>query len=69
MSPRLFKQFAYTGARDLPQPEGWTPNGLSKNQLIILKEVWRVYGHLDAWRLVEQTHKEEPWIYARGELV
>ena len=63
--PELWQ--AYRGYRwqPIPRPEQFdTVFGAEQNDT--LEEVWDTYGRFDAKYLERLTHKEEPWIKARG---
>lgn len=34
-----------------------------------LEDVWNAYGHLNGSQLVEQTHKDKPWLISRDGLL
>jgi len=56
-----YKNFGYQPIRVDPS----IPS-VDKDTSLVLSEVWRVYGHLDADYLETLTHNESPWVDARG---
>lgn len=50
---------------------GWQPLSKAGSEIVArahLKDVWRVYGKFDEWRLERLIDSEVPWKEARGEL-
>lgn len=55
-----YKKYGYQGISDIPAKVE-----LSKDQTLLLEEIWRVYGKYDAAYLEALTHSEDPWLSAR----
>ncbi|MBD2665612.1 putative Phage-associated protein [Richelia sinica FACHB-800] len=51
----------------IPKPDE-PVSDFTNDELVILEEVWSVYGELGAKQLERLTHAEYPWIHARGDL-
>ena len=57
----IYKENGSTGIIPDPKDEADLDN-LSKKQMKLIKEVYKVYGQYSALRLMNMTHKESPWI-------
>ena len=64
--PELYHEYKDYGGEDIPQKENFDNNLFSTEALDILEQVWTVYGKYTGNQLEMMTHKEQPWINARG---
>ena len=65
--PSVYQKFSHYKGIPIPMPED-TPTFNSDDVDWVLSETFRVYGYLTAKYLEELTHREEPWLEARGDL-
>jgi len=65
--PELYKYYQGYGYEEIPQ-ESHMPKSIENNAEIceLIRQVFRIYGHLDGDQLEELTHSERPWQLARG---
>lgn len=63
----LRASFSKYGNDSIPEPESSNGDfGLDDKELKVLDLVWETYGNLNAHELRNLSHKELPWINARG---
>lgn len=65
--PALYKIYADYGWQEIPQGEKISIP-VSEKTLEVLDAVWNTYNDLNGDQLEALTHKETPWIKARGDL-
>lgn len=66
VNERVYEYFKKYGRSEIPESEGI----LKLDDIDVedtLDAVWREYGSISAYDLVELTHKQEPWRYAYSE--
>ncbi|MFE4710845.1 Panacea domain-containing protein [Paenibacillus sp. NPDC056722] len=63
VNPDLYREFKHYGWNSIEKK--YADVKFQPNELWILNEVWKVYGHLDAKFLETLTHNETPWLNAR----
>lgn len=66
--PEVFHAFKQYGWKPLPVPEDEKVPVLSAEAEEVLVQVFDTYADLPAKTLEDMTHKDAPWIKARGEL-
>jgi uncharacterized phage-associated protein len=64
--PEVFQEFKKYGWSSLPVPQEQKIPKISPEAEDVLLQVFDAYGDLPAKTLEEMTHKDEPWIKARG---
>lgn len=64
--PELYNEFRQHGYNEII-PNGFVPNITPESKKII-DDVWEAYGRFSGGFLEQQTHREDPWIEARGGL-
>lgn len=62
---QIYYEYKEYGFSAIDKPKGVVPN-LDKSLVDFLYEIWNVYGIFDGKYLEYLTHKEKPWIDARG---
>ena len=62
--PTLWHQYKGFGANGIPAPEMIDLSKYSEEAVVLLEEVYDVYGQYSAWKLRTLTHSEKPWIDA-----
>ncbi|MCJ8205738.1 type II toxin-antitoxin system antitoxin SocA domain-containing protein [Pseudomonas sp. RGM2987] len=66
--PEVFQEFKKYGWNPLPAPEDQKIPVVSSEAEEILLQVFEAYSDLPAKTLEEMTHRDAPWIKARGDL-
>jgi uncharacterized phage-associated protein len=65
VSPELYNEYRDFGSKELPPVDAEEiPSDVRK----VLDIVWKTYGAYEGEDLEELTHKQDPWIQARGKL-
>ena len=65
----LYQEYKIFGNQAIPQPEYFEESVFSESQLMLLKEVYEVYGQFSAWKLRNMTHSERPWLETKKNCV
>ncbi|SFS77614.1 Panacea domain-containing protein [Paenibacillus sp. BC26] len=65
--PELYATYKQHGFNEIDPPQT-IQNSLSKSQKELIDEVWQMYGGFSGRTLETLTHKEDPWINARGSI-
>lgn len=68
VSPELFQEYRVYGYQPIPFPEDFDLAEYGRKERDFLDQIWSLYGKYDAKYLEALTHKEDPWIDARGDL-
>lgn len=55
----VYNEFGRYGAGPIPVPN--IAINLTKNEIKLISDVWKVYGQFSAWKLRDMTHSETPW--------
>ncbi len=58
---KVYHEFKQFGGNAIPVPDEYDIEGLSSEQLDLIKEVNSVYGQYSALKLMNMTHEETPW--------
>lgn len=66
--PEVFHEFKVHGWNTLPVPQEQEVPKVAKEVVDVLNQVYDAYGELPAKTLEAMTHKDEPWIAARGDI-
>lgn len=66
--PELYRKYRSYGYIDITTEESFNKELFNKDELRILKEVYKIYWVYDSDYLVWLTHTERPWLEARWEL-
>jgi len=66
--PEVFQEFKSHGWDTLPVPQDQELPKVAEDVVDVLNQVYGAYGELPAKTLEVMTHKDEPWIAARGDL-
>lgn len=66
VSPDLYSRFRRWGWMDIPKTEMDSDAILDERAKSVLDNVYKLYGKYTADQLELMTHKEDPWITARG---
>lgn len=61
--PTVYQKYKHSNGALFPD-EGFDTDVLSRSVRDFLEEVYCVYGQFSAWKLVQMTHNEDPWIIA-----
>lgn len=64
--PTLFRIYADAKWNDIPQIDDFDEDTLPEKVLDVLRAVQNTYGDFDGDQLEILTHREDPWINARG---
>lgn len=64
--PELWQRFKVYGTRAIPGPKSFDGSIFDKPEIETLNAVWEAYGQFDAKYLERLTHREPPWVDARG---
>jgi len=69
VAPNVYKAFAKYGNNPI-HPDDFLAHqtALTKDERTFIEEVWEAYKGYSAISLKDMTHKEEPWLAARGTL-
>ena len=65
-NPSLYRRYKKFGFNAIPKYKN--VKSLPVDLLAFAREVWRAYGHLDAYELENLSHSEAPWKEARDTL-
>lgn len=60
--PALYHEYKQYGSDYVPIPDGFSFDAVTQDELILIQEVYEVFGQFSAWRLRNMTHEESPWI-------
>lgn len=66
-NPELYQQYKRHGWLPIPCEGDYDCSLFSEDQLDTMNIVWDAYGKYDAKYLESLTHREAPWLDARGE--
>ncbi len=64
----LYPRFAHYGYQAITPREGADPDTFSARQKAFIQTVWDQYRNYSATALSHMTHRESPWVDARGGL-
>lgn len=64
--PIVYRTYKSYGRMPIMEEVRCDESVFTKNELKVLKEVWRVYGKFDGDYLEILSHSEDPWMIARG---
>jgi uncharacterized phage-associated protein len=63
--PEVYYTYNDYGSLEIPEenrPFNIEELDLNDQELGVIAYVWKKYGELNAWQLVDKTHSESPWI-------
>lgn len=60
--PDIYHQYKAYGSNLIPFAYDFNISSLTKDEIDLSAEVFRVFGQFEAWKLRDMTHEEAPWI-------
>ena len=60
--PSVWRKFTYLGRWPIEiAPEAMDVDSFTQDQVVLMADVYDVYGQYSAWKLRNMTHEEPPW--------